>query len=123
MYITRHCVLEDSFVFSSCLFLKIILTHFLFFLLLFFPPRFLHLDSYVLLFYFSGLRALHVLTSQRSTVLRIDLQDGKGSSAFAQYQTFHVNGVRDLYTKYTSGFHGTAGTARTTRKMKKDRAY
>nr|KAG5690540.1 hypothetical protein BaRGS_014673 [Batillaria attramentaria] len=44
-------------------------------------------------------------------VLRVDLEDFDGNSAFAEYTSFSVDGADDNYTLHVSGFNGTAGDA------------
>ena len=55
-----------------------------------------------------GLDKIHRLTST-VTELRVDLQDFKGNSAYAQHTTFSVGDSASKYTLSVSGYSGTAG--------------
>ena len=55
-----------------------------------------------------GLDKIHRLTST-ATQLRIDMQDFKGNSRYAQYLSFSVGDSVSKYTLSVSGYSGTAG--------------
>ena len=58
-----------------------------------------------------GLSKIHRLTANTShtNVLRVDLGDFDGSTAYAKYSTFRVGDSVSKYTLTVSGYTGTAG--------------
>ncbi|XP_047493567.1 fibrinogen C domain-containing protein 1-like [Penaeus chinensis] len=59
--------------------------------------------------YWLGLDAIHALTAQAATELRVDLADFEGESRFAKYSSFSVGDRDDLYRLTVAGYSGTAG--------------
>lgn len=58
-----------------------------------------------------GLDAIHALTAQAATELRVDLADFEGESRFAKYSSFSVGDRDDFYRLTVGGYSGTAGDA------------
>ena len=56
-----------------------------------------------------GLRKLHQLTQSGSLVLRVDLADFEGNSAYAIYNSFHIGDAESNYRLSISSYNGTAG--------------
>ncbi|ELT96124.1 hypothetical protein CAPTEDRAFT_130385, partial [Capitella teleta] len=56
-----------------------------------------------------GNEPLHVLTGSGYTVLRVDMSDFEGVSAYAEYNSFNVLGADVNYIMFCSGYSGTAG--------------
>ncbi|CAC5389865.1 Fibrinogen-like protein A,Ryncolin-4,Angiopoietin-related protein 7,Angiopoietin-related protein 1,Ficolin-3,Ficolin-1-B,Techylectin-5A,Ficolin-2,Ryncolin-1,Tenascin-R,Fibrinogen-like protein 1,Angiopoietin-1,Tenascin-X,Fibrinogen C domain-containing protein 1-A,Tenascin-N,Veficolin-1,Ryncolin-3,Tenascin,Fibroleukin, Fibrinogen C domain-containing protein 1,Techylectin-like protein,Ryncolin-2,Angiopoietin-related protein 6,Techylectin-5B,Angiopoietin-related protein 2,Angiopoietin-2,Microfibril-associated len=54
---------------------------------------------------------LHVLTSQGSYELRVDLMDFNGDKAYAKYSTFYIGDQSTNYLLTVNGYSGTAGDA------------
>ncbi len=52
---------------------------------------------------------LHILTSNKSYTLRIDLEDFNGNRAFAVYSQFAVGPKDDGFRLTVSDYSGTAG--------------
>ena len=61
--------------------------------------------------YWLGLSYMHRLTTSASQVLRVDMEDFEGGSAYARYTTFTVGNATDSYQLLVSGYSGTAGDA------------
>ncbi|XP_076069000.1 uncharacterized protein LOC143041130 [Oratosquilla oratoria] len=59
--------------------------------------------------YWIGLQTLHALTSGRTHVMRADMEDWEGNTAYASYDFFSVSGPEDRYRLRVSGYSGTAG--------------
>ena len=58
--------------------------------------------------YWLGLRKIHRLTASAS-MLRVELGDFDGNTAYAKYSTFRVGNSSSNYTLTVSGYTGTAG--------------
>ncbi|CAH1224818.1 ANGPTL1 [Branchiostoma lanceolatum] len=56
--------------------------------------------------YWLGNENIHLLTTQKSYTLRIDMSDWEGESRFAVYSTFRVSGESDGYRLTIYGFTG-----------------
>ena len=56
----------------------------------------------------SGLTYIHLLTSRGNYSLRVDLEDFDGTTAYAVYDHFSINGPHDNYRLTISGYHGNA---------------
>lgn len=52
---------------------------------------------------------VHILTSQASYSLRVELQDWDGNRAYGQYRTFRLGNERQLYRLFLGDYSGTAG--------------
>ncbi|XP_069507036.1 angiopoietin-4 [Ambystoma mexicanum] len=52
---------------------------------------------------------VHLLTSQTSYSLRVELQDWDGNRAYGQYGTFRLGSERQLYRLFLGDYSGTAG--------------
>ncbi|ELT89917.1 hypothetical protein CAPTEDRAFT_135023, partial [Capitella teleta] len=52
---------------------------------------------------------LHALTSSGYTVLRVDMSDFEGVSAYAEYNSFNVEDAAANYRMVCSGYSGNAG--------------
>uniref|UniRef100_A0A672GEU1 Microfibril associated protein 4 n=1 Tax=Salarias fasciatus TaxID=181472 RepID=A0A672GEU1_SALFA len=62
----------------------------------------------------AGLELLHYLTQNGSYVLRVVLDDFDGDTAYAQYDSFHIDAESDGYALHVSGFYdGGAGDSLT----------
>uniref|UniRef100_A0A8C3RNB1 Fibrinogen C-terminal domain-containing protein n=1 Tax=Chelydra serpentina TaxID=8475 RepID=A0A8C3RNB1_CHESE len=59
--------------------------------------------------YWLGNEAVHLLTSQASYSLRVELLDWEGKQAYAHYETFQLSSERHLYRISLKGYSGTAG--------------
>uniref|UniRef100_A0A8C4W9X0 Angiopoietin 4 n=1 Tax=Gopherus evgoodei TaxID=1825980 RepID=A0A8C4W9X0_9SAUR len=59
--------------------------------------------------YWLGNEAVHLLTSQASYSLRVELLDWEGNQAYAHYETFQLGSERHLYRISLKGYSGTAG--------------
>uniref|UniRef100_K7GF58 Angiopoietin 4 n=1 Tax=Pelodiscus sinensis TaxID=13735 RepID=K7GF58_PELSI len=59
--------------------------------------------------YWLGNEAVHLLTSQASYALRVELLDWEGNQAYAHYETFQLGSERHLYRITLKGYRGTAG--------------
>ena len=58
---------------------------------------------------FSGNDYLHVLTSRKRQILRIDMSDWKGNTRYAEYDNFKVGSERTKYRLISVGkYSGTA---------------
>ena len=61
-----------------------------------------------------GLSKIHRLTeAANNTLLRIDLGDGEGSTAYAEYSTFNVGDSSTEYILTIANYSGTAGDSMT----------
>ena len=58
---------------------------------------------------FTGNTALHLMTSQSPSELRVDLGKADGSRAFAKYSTFSVAAESDAFRLSVGGYSGNAG--------------
>ncbi|KXJ16226.1 Techylectin-5B [Exaiptasia diaphana] len=56
-----------------------------------------------------GLNKIHRLTNQRRNRLRVDLEDTKGKTAYAEYSSFAVTSERSKYKLSLGSYSGTAG--------------
>ena len=56
-----------------------------------------------------GLRELHQLTQSGKWVLRVDLVDFEGNSAYALYDSFYIGDAESNYTLSIGSYSGTAG--------------
>ncbi|CAK8696007.1 unnamed protein product [Clavelina lepadiformis] len=56
-----------------------------------------------------GLDALHEITSRRSYILRVELEDEDSNMAYAEYSTFSIGRRSENYVLTASGFSGDAG--------------
>nr|KAG5690336.1 hypothetical protein BaRGS_027633 [Batillaria attramentaria] len=80
---------------------------------------FRHWDPYVEGFgdfqgeFWLGLDKIHRLTTVQKQMLRVDLQDFSGQTAYAKYSTFRVAGPSDKYRLTVSGYSGSAGDSLT----------
>jgi len=54
---------------------------------------------------------LHLLTSERRQILRVDLADFEGNTAFAEYDNFAVGSAQDKYKLVSLGSYGGSSTA------------
>ena len=62
--------------------------------------------------YWLGLSKLHRLAnSDVFTKLRVDMRDKNGTTAYASYSTFYIDGSTTEYTLHVSGYSGTAGNS------------
>ena len=52
---------------------------------------------------------LHRLTAADDVILRVDLEDFDGNTAYAEYTTFKVANEADKYRISVEGYSGTAG--------------
>ena len=52
---------------------------------------------------------LHRLTAADDVILRVDLEDFDGNTAYAEYTTFKVANETDKYRILVEGYRGTAG--------------
>ena len=52
---------------------------------------------------------LHRLTAADDVILRVDLEDFDGNTAYAEYTTFKVANEADKYRILFEGYNGTAG--------------
>ena len=52
---------------------------------------------------------LHRLTAADDVILRVDLEDFDGNTAYAEYTTFKVANEADKYRILVEGYNGTAG--------------
>ena len=52
---------------------------------------------------------LHRLTAADDVILRVDLEDFDGNTAYAEYTTFKVANEADKYLILVEGYRGTAG--------------
>ncbi|XP_078664358.1 uncharacterized protein LOC144907298 isoform X2 [Branchiostoma floridae x Branchiostoma belcheri] len=59
--------------------------------------------------YWLGNENIHLLTSQKTYSLRVDLQGWDGQTRYATYSSFRVSGESDQYLLRISGYSGTAG--------------
>ena len=59
--------------------------------------------------FFSGNKYLHMLTSQNSYSLRIDMDNFENESRYAEYSTFSVDSDVNKYTLTIGGYSGNAG--------------
>ncbi|CAH1224803.1 ANGPT2 [Branchiostoma lanceolatum] len=59
--------------------------------------------------YWLGNENIHLLTTQKSYTLRIDMSDWEGESRFAVYSTFRVSSESDGYRLSIAGYSGDAG--------------
>jgi len=60
--------------------------------------------------YCAGNENLHLLASDTRQRLRVDLGDFEGNTAYAEYDDFEVNSVRDKYKLVSVGMYNeTAG--------------
>lgn len=59
-----------------------------------------------------GLKKVYALTKNRAKkwILRIDLWDHEGGTAFAQYQNFRLGHGKAAYKLHVGKYSGTAGT-------------
>ncbi|KAK7469653.1 hypothetical protein BaRGS_00036323 [Batillaria attramentaria] len=60
-----------------------------------------------------GLHHMHVMTSNRAYILRVDLADTDDSTAYAEYDVFRVSGSDTNYELTVFGYSGTAGDSLT----------
>jgi len=60
-----------------------------------------------------GLDILHELTKNNDMMLRVDLEDKEGNTAYAEYTTFSVGPASDKYRLNVGGYSGTAGDSLT----------
>jgi len=59
---------------------------------------------------YSGNEALHLLTSNKTHKLRIDLEDFNGTKRYAEYSDFRVGSESENYKLLSLGqYNGTAG--------------
>lgn len=58
-----------------------------------------------------GNNMIHLLTRDRDTVLRVELEDFDGVKEYAEYEHFKVASERLLYRLTVGGYSGTAGDA------------
>ncbi|XP_024942556.1 uncharacterized protein LOC107269500 isoform X2 [Cephus cinctus] len=58
-----------------------------------------------------GNEYIHRLTYENDVVLRIELEDWEGVTAWAEYSVFRVDGARDNYRVWVSGYNGNATDA------------
>ena len=58
---------------------------------------------------FLGNEYVYLLMQNADYMLRIELQDQNGDSAYAQYTTFKINDEMDGYRLTIGGYSGTAG--------------
>ena len=56
-----------------------------------------------------GNEKIHRLTKQKDMKIRFDLEDVDGNKAFAEYNTFHIEGEDQQFTAHVSSYSGTAG--------------
>ena len=54
---------------------------------------------------------IHRLTASGNTVLRVELEDWDGNTAYAVYDTFEVDDESNKYRLTVSGYSGTAGNS------------
>ncbi|CAC5368072.1 Fibrinogen-like protein 1,Ryncolin-2,Fibrinogen C domain-containing protein 1-A,Fibroleukin,Angiopoietin-related protein 1,Ryncolin-1,Ryncolin-3,Ficolin-1,Fibrinogen C domain-containing protein 1-B,Fibrinogen C domain-containing protein 1 [Mytilus coruscus] len=59
--------------------------------------------------YWLGNENIHLISSNGHHMLRIDMSDKRGNSAYAQYSTFRVDDENSQYNVTVSGYSGTAG--------------
>ncbi|XP_043915955.1 angiopoietin-2-like [Protopterus annectens] len=59
--------------------------------------------------YWLGNEFIHQITTSNSYIMRVQLQDWEGNSAFAQYSHFHLGSEKQNYRLHISGYSGTAG--------------
>ncbi|XP_078617590.1 uncharacterized protein LOC144885544 [Branchiostoma floridae x Branchiostoma japonicum] len=59
--------------------------------------------------YWLGNENIHLLTSQKDYILRVDMMDWEEQTAYAEYSFFRVSGESDQYRLYIFGYSGTAG--------------
>ena len=59
--------------------------------------------------FFSGNKYLHMLTSQRSYSLRVDLENYFGESRYADYSIFNIQNGVNKYKLTVGGYSGNAG--------------
>ena len=57
-----------------------------------------------------GLDAMHQLTTEARTELRVDLRHQNGTWFYAHYSTFHVAGARDYYRLTVEGYDNRSST-------------
>nr|XP_058952653.1 microfibril-associated glycoprotein 4-like [Pocillopora verrucosa] len=58
-----------------------------------------------------GLDKIHRLTSNDSNMLRVDLEDFEGNTAYAEYNTFHVKSENDKYRLIRGSYSGNASSS------------
>ena len=58
---------------------------------------------------FLGNEYVYLLMQNADYMLRIELQDQSGDSAYAHYTTFNINDEKDGYRLTIGGYSGTAG--------------
>lgn len=59
-----------------------------------------------------GLDHLRNVTKDRKDILlRIDMQDWEGNTAFAEYNNFSIGDITDFYSLHVGGYRGNAGDA------------
>ncbi|CAC5375644.1 Angiopoietin-related protein 7,Ficolin-3,Ficolin-1-B,Ficolin-2,Ryncolin-1,Tenascin-R,Angiopoietin-1,Ficolin-1,Fibrinogen C domain-containing protein 1-A,Tenascin-X,Ryncolin-3,Fibroleukin,Fibrinogen C domain-containing protein 1,Ryncolin-2,Microfibril-associated glycoprotein 4,Fibrinogen alpha chain,Ficolin-1-A,Tenascin,Fibrinogen C domain-containing protein 1-B,Angiopoietin-4 [Mytilus coruscus] len=56
-----------------------------------------------------GLEYIYQMTKTSEYMLRVDLEDNYGATAYAEYSTFRINSEADLYRLIIAGYSGTAG--------------
>ncbi|OXA38704.1 Angiopoietin-4, partial [Folsomia candida] len=56
-----------------------------------------------------GLKAIHELTTEGYTQLKVDLEDWNGEKRYAMFDVFEVAGSKDKYRLTVSGYTGIAG--------------
>ena len=59
--------------------------------------------------YVTGNEYLYQLTSSRSYILRVELEDYQGNTTYAEYNTFYIGNETSGYKLTVDGYNGTAG--------------
>ena len=69
--------------------------------------RILEFNTYLLLV--TGNDALHLLTTNKPCVLRVDLKDFQNNTAYATYSPFSIADSKNFYKLSLGTYSGTAG--------------
>ena len=58
---------------------------------------------------FVGNRYLNKITSSGSFILRVEMEDFEGNTAYSEYNTFNVGDASTMYELEVNEYHGTGG--------------